>query len=86
MSKFVMSEQGKSRFRAKDYEGAVSVFQRLISLDPGNDEAYYYSGLSYKELKRFPRRSMRSASRRPWPTRGGSTLLAGNSVRPAEDG
>lgn len=54
MSKFVMSEQGKSRFRAKDYEGAVSVFQRLISLDPGNDEAYYYSGLSYKELKRFP--------------------------------
>jgi tetratricopeptide (TPR) repeat protein len=53
-AKFAMNELGKMRFRNKDYMGAISTFQRRIALDPNNDEAYYYTGLSYKELKQYP--------------------------------
>ena len=49
-----MNELGKLRFRQKDYPGAIALFQRRIALDPNNDEAYYYIGLSYKEMKQYP--------------------------------
>jgi tetratricopeptide (TPR) repeat protein len=53
-ARFALNELGKLKFREKDYEGAIATFQRRIALDPGNDEAYYYIGLSYKEMKRYP--------------------------------
>ena len=53
-AKFALLEMGKLRFRQKDYPGAVAVMQRRIALDPNSDEAYYYTGLSYKELKQLP--------------------------------
>lgn len=52
--KFALLEIGKLRYRAKDYPAAIQVFQRRIALDPNSDEAYYYLGLSEKELKRYP--------------------------------
>ena len=61
-----LNEIGKSRFglaveRAKTdregalplFEQAIGVFQRRIALDPNSDEAYYYIGLSYKEMGQF---------------------------------
>ncbi len=36
------------------YQSAIGYFQRRIGLDPNSDEAYYYTGLSYKEMNRFP--------------------------------
>ena len=53
-AKFAIGELGKLRFRSKDYPAAIQMFQRRIALDPENDEAYYYTGLSYKELKQYP--------------------------------
>jgi tetratricopeptide (TPR) repeat protein len=53
-AKFAMIEQAKLKFRAQDYPGTVEILQRRIALDPGGDEAYYYIGLSYKEMKRYP--------------------------------
>ncbi len=53
-AKFALNELGKMRFRAKDYPGAVGALQRRIALDPANDEAYYYIGLSHKEMKQYP--------------------------------
>ena len=63
----VLNELGKMRFgMAADaaktdkqaavpfYEQTIDIFQRRISLDPGNDEAYYYVGLSQRELGRYP--------------------------------
>jgi tetratricopeptide (TPR) repeat protein len=35
------------------YLQAIDVFQRRISLDPNSDEAYYYIGLSYREMARY---------------------------------
>jgi len=52
--RFALNESGKLRFRQQDYPGAIATFQRLIALDPNNDEAYYYLGLANKELKRYP--------------------------------
>ena len=62
----VLNEVGKIRFgQAADaakvdkqsavpfYEQTIDIFQRRISLDPGNDEAYYYVGLSHRELGRY---------------------------------
>ena len=51
---FAMNELGKLRFRQKDYPGAVSMLSRRIALDPNSDEAYYFMGLSYKEMKQYP--------------------------------
>src|SRR5262249_21939438 len=45
-ARFAMVEQGKLKFRAQDYPGAVGILQRRIGLDPASDEAYYYIGLS----------------------------------------
>lgn len=53
-AKFALNELGKMRFRAKDYAGAVGALERRIALDPTNDEAYYYIGLSHKEMKQYP--------------------------------
>jgi Flp pilus assembly protein TadD len=53
-ARFALGELGKQRYRAKDYAGAIPLFRRRIALDPNNDEAYYYMGLSYKELKQYP--------------------------------
>ena len=53
-AKFALSELGKVRFRSKDYPAAIGLFRRRIALDPNNDEAYYYMGLSFKELKQYP--------------------------------
>lgn len=52
--KYAMVELGKLRFRQKDYAGAAGLLERRIALDPNSDEAYYYAGLSYKELKQLP--------------------------------
>ncbi|HEY6865644.1 MAG TPA: tetratricopeptide repeat protein [Candidatus Eisenbacteria bacterium] len=53
-ARFALAELGKMRFRDGDYVGAVNLLQRRIALDPNADEAYYYLGLSYKELKQYP--------------------------------
>ncbi|MBI3539583.1 MAG: tetratricopeptide repeat protein [Candidatus Eisenbacteria bacterium] len=53
-AKFAMTELGKGRFRAKDYPGAIATLNRRIALDPNSGEAYYYIGLSYKEMKQYP--------------------------------
>lgn len=49
-ARFAMNELGKMRFAAKDWTGALAYFQRRIALDPNNGEAYYFSGLSYKQM------------------------------------
>jgi len=54
MSRVAMGELGKMKFGQKDWTGALSYFQRRIALDPNNGDAYYYSGLSYKQLKQSP--------------------------------
>ncbi|MGH7741400.1 MAG: tetratricopeptide repeat protein, partial [Candidatus Eiseniibacteriota bacterium] len=51
---FAMNELGKLRFRQKDYPAAVAMLARRIALDPNSDEAYYFMGLSYKEMKQYP--------------------------------
>lgn len=58
---FALGELGKLRFRAAaqardtlEYANAVALFRRRIALDPNSDEAYYYIGLSYKEMKQYP--------------------------------
>jgi tetratricopeptide (TPR) repeat protein len=52
-ARFALVEMGKLKFRLKDYPGAIAVMQRRIALDPNSDEAYYYMGLSYKEMKQL---------------------------------
>ncbi len=52
-ARFAMNELGKLRFRQKDYPGCVSWMQRRIALDRNSGEAYYYIGLSYKEMKQY---------------------------------
>ncbi len=62
-----MTEVGKMRYadaaelvrtdkaRADSLFGeAIGIFDRRIALDPNNDEAYYYIGLSYKEMNQYP--------------------------------
>ncbi|NOT35010.1 MAG: tetratricopeptide repeat protein [Candidatus Eisenbacteria bacterium] len=49
-ARFALNELGKMKFAAKDWSGALGLFQRRIALDPRNGEAYYYSGLSYKQM------------------------------------
>lgn len=63
-ARIAMNQLGKMRFRAKDYPGAVALFQRRIALDPKAGESYYYMGLSYKEMKQYPQAldALRSAA------------------------
>lgn len=59
-AKFALLQQAKMAFReasrdtAKRFDRTLALFQRRIALDPTSDEAYYYLGLSYKEMKRYP--------------------------------
>ncbi|HTO90466.1 MAG TPA: tetratricopeptide repeat protein [Candidatus Sulfotelmatobacter sp.] len=53
-ARFALNESGKLHFRRQEYPIAIAIFQRVIALDPSNDEAYYYLGLAYKELKQYP--------------------------------
>jgi tetratricopeptide (TPR) repeat protein len=53
-ARFVMNELGKLQFSRQDWTGALATFQRRIALDPNSGEAYYYSGLALKQLKREP--------------------------------
>ncbi|HYM82435.1 MAG TPA: tetratricopeptide repeat protein [Candidatus Limnocylindria bacterium] len=50
-ARFALVEMGKLRFRKKDYPEAIALFERRIQLDPNSGEAYYYIGLSRKEMK-----------------------------------
>ena len=52
-ARFAMNERGKLIFRQKDYPGALAAMQRRIALDPNSGEAYYYIGLSHKEMKQY---------------------------------
>ncbi len=53
-AKFAMLEQAKAQYRQKDYPTAVGTLTRRIALDPSTHEAYYFRGLSYKEMKQLP--------------------------------
>jgi tetratricopeptide (TPR) repeat protein len=53
-AKFALTEMGKGRFRQKDYPGALAILDRRIALDQKSGEAYYYIGLSHKEMKQYP--------------------------------
>lgn len=53
-ARFALYQLGLMRFRALDYAGASGAFRRVIGLDPKHPDAYYYLGLSYKELKQAP--------------------------------
>ncbi|MFM7231301.1 MAG: tetratricopeptide repeat protein [bacterium] len=52
--RFAMLEMAKMQYRAKDYPVAIGTLQRRIALDGTSGEAYYFLGLSHKELKQFP--------------------------------
>ncbi len=52
--KFAMLEMAKAQYRLKDYPTAVGTLSRRIALDPNSAEAYYFRGLSYKEMKHLP--------------------------------
>ncbi len=52
--RFAMLEMAKMQYRIKDYPSAIGTLGRRIALDPGSDEAYYYLGLSHKEMKQLP--------------------------------
>jgi tetratricopeptide (TPR) repeat protein len=47
-------EWGKLKYRMKDHAGAGALFARRNALDPPSDEALYYAGLSFMELKQLP--------------------------------
>jgi tetratricopeptide (TPR) repeat protein len=53
-ARFAMNELGKLQFSRQDWTGSLATFQRRIALDPNSGEAYYYSGLALKQLKREP--------------------------------
>jgi len=53
-AKFALLELAKGQFRRKDYPTAAGTLQRVIALDGTNDEAYYYLGLSDREMKQLP--------------------------------
>jgi tetratricopeptide (TPR) repeat protein len=52
-ARFAMNELGKLLFRKKDYPATLAIMQRRIALDPNSGEAYYYIGLSYKEMRQY---------------------------------
>ena len=53
-ARFAMLEMAKLQYRQKDYPAAIGTLGRRIALDPNSDEAYYYLGLSHKEMKQLP--------------------------------
>ena len=53
-ARFALLEMAKTQYRVKDYANATSTLRRRIALDGTSDEAYYYLGLSLKEMKQLP--------------------------------
>ncbi len=47
-------QRAKASFRAKDFPGALDLFQRAIAIQPARGEYYFYEGLCLKELNRAP--------------------------------
>jgi tetratricopeptide (TPR) repeat protein len=47
-------DAGKGKYRARDYAGAVPLFQRTLSLDPKYDDAEIYLGWSFYHLGQYP--------------------------------
>ena len=45
--------QGTEAFKAKDFDGSVAAFNDVVSVDPANDGAYLYLGLSYWRLQKL---------------------------------
>jgi tetratricopeptide (TPR) repeat protein len=52
--RFAMLEMAKLQYAQKEYPAAIALLGRRIALDGTSDEAYYFRGLSYKELKQLP--------------------------------
>ncbi len=52
--RFAMLELAKLQYAQKDYPTAIATLGRRIALDGTSDEAYYFRGLSYKEMKQLP--------------------------------
>jgi tetratricopeptide (TPR) repeat protein len=50
--RYQVAKRDTARARA-EYGAAIPFFQRKIELDPNSEEAYYYMGLSLRELQRF---------------------------------
>jgi tetratricopeptide (TPR) repeat protein len=51
---FAFDQRAKLRFRDREFRAADSLFQRALALDPGKGEAWFYEGLTLKELGREP--------------------------------
>lgn len=47
-------EEGKAKYRARDYAAAAPLFQRSLAHDPQYDDAEIYLGWSYVHLGRYP--------------------------------
>ena len=45
--------QGSQSFREKNFDGSVAAFSDVVSIDPSNDGAYLYLGLSYWRLQKL---------------------------------
>ena len=46
-------EEGVQKFNAKDYDGAIQSFQRVVEKSPDVADAYYNIGLCYQKKKDF---------------------------------
>jgi superkiller protein 3 len=51
---FAYHQRAKLRFREKDFAAADDLFGRALALDPGNGEAWFYRGLTFREQGRAP--------------------------------
>lgn len=83
--KFALLEMGKMQFRNKDYATAASTLGRRIALDGTSDEAYYYKGLSHREMKQLPEaiEALRQASALA-PTKGDRSFWLANTLLEAD--
>lgn len=48
-------KEGVSAFKKKDYDLAISLFNKEIKKSPNNVSAYFNLGLSYNALKKYPK-------------------------------
>ena len=49
---FATAARARVLYRRKDYRHALPLFDRALTLDPKNDEAHFYRGITLKELGR----------------------------------